>query len=366
MNDDKERNVDHCPYCGAKTIPNTPYCPECGKSIKKAMNTKPNKQGPKYQREGGKLKEGKYQRRCPGCGSLISSNILEQCPICNTRLESVPESVKKRSKQPGLIFTDKEKLELEENLRVKKDKWNIKEGFKVFGNCVLIYITARLLLFTLLTFQFDPEAAVQTAVDLNMYTILLSQLPDVIFGIYPLYYIIAYKHDFKKLGLSSKSNKLATALIIGIVGGIILFFINFLNDFFLEIFYTSGLDLFGLESYLNQEYQIIQSANPILILTLIGLLALGAVSTELVFRGVLHNTLKEKFGEKWIAILLTALIYAAIYALFMIPLGLVFILVNFVSFLLLGILYEINENLYNTIIANVLYNIIMVLAIFLI
>ncbi|MGV9173251.1 MAG: type II CAAX prenyl endopeptidase Rce1 family protein [Promethearchaeia archaeon] len=361
MNDEREPKLEYCPYCGAKVRPDNPYCPECGKSIYKRIEANSTeKKGRKKEKKFGS-ESGKYQRKCPGCGSLISSNVLEQCPICNTRLEPVPERVKSKPQQHGLIFTDKEKLELEENLRLKKDSWDVKEGFKVFGNCILIYITTRLLLFTLLTFQFDPEAPIQTTFALDIFSILLSQLPEVVFGIYPLWYIFAYKHQFQKLGLLSSSKKLTSALFLGIIGAIALVFVNFLNDSILNLFFASGFDLFGLESYLNEEYQIIQNANLIFIILLIILLGLGAISTELVFRGVLHNTLKEKFGKSWIAIILTALIYAAIYAFFLIPVGLIFFVVNLVSFLLLGLLYEIDDNLYNTIIASVLYNVIMVL-----
>ncbi|MFO8017482.1 MAG: CPBP family glutamic-type intramembrane protease [Promethearchaeia archaeon] len=362
MNDEKEHNVESCPHCGAKTQPHNPYCPKCGRLVFKGSESPSSKRIKKRKESKIRVKDGKYQRICPGCGSIINSNVLEQCPICNTRLEPVPESVKSQPKQPGLIFTDKKKLELEENLRVKKDKWNLKEGYNAFGNSILIYITVNLLLFILLSFTLTPEDPLQTTFALDMTSILLIQLPEVFFGLYPILYILFHKHHLSKIGLHSSSKKLTNALIIGIIGGLALVLVNYLNEFVLDLFFASGFDIFGLESYLNETYRVIQNADAVMILLLVILLGLGAISTEFVFRGVLHNTLNEKFGRTWVVIVLTALIYAALYALFSIPLGLVFFVVNFISFLLLGMLYEYNGNLYNTIIASVLYNIIIVLS----
>ena len=44
-------------------------------------------------------------RKCPKCGSIITSNILDQCPICNTLLEPIPESLKPaQGGKAGFLF----------------------------------------------------------------------------------------------------------------------------------------------------------------------------------------------------------------------------------------------------------------------
>lgn len=118
MSNEKDKKVinKYCVYCGAKVNEGQIYCPKCGKlfvKVKVARKTTENTNQVKEElipiREDQKHK---ISRKCPGCGSIISSAILEQCPICNAKLEKVelPKDqigIQKSERRPGFIFTDK-------------------------------------------------------------------------------------------------------------------------------------------------------------------------------------------------------------------------------------------------------------------
>ncbi|MHA1343169.1 MAG: CPBP family glutamic-type intramembrane protease, partial [Promethearchaeota archaeon] len=62
-------------------------------------------------------------------------------------------------------------------------------------------------------------------------------------------------------------------------------------------------------------------------------------------------------------ILSVALIYAVFSILFTFPIGILFFPLNIIMFIFLGALYEINGNLWNTIIAHVAYQILILILI---
>ncbi|MFX0059219.1 MAG: type II CAAX prenyl endopeptidase Rce1 family protein [Candidatus Hodarchaeota archaeon] len=361
--DNKETKLKFCVYCGAKLDEEKAYCPKCGKlvikikpSIEKGEKTGIDKQI--------QVKEKKIiSRKCSGCGSVINSPILEQCPICNTKLEKLPPPtpvIPTRSSQTktGFIFTSK-KLEPEQKYVLKKDIWNFREGLSVFFNSIMAYITIRLLIIMLFTFQFDQS------IDISITTILLSQIPEIIFGVYPLWYIYSKKHNFKKLGFSYELKTFLIAIIIGTIAGIGLLVFNFFSNNLIELMYNAGIDFYDILGYLAEENQVIRNADILWIILLMLLLSLSSFSTEIVFRGVLHNTLRERFEKDLFGrisvILLVALIYSGIFLLFSIPIGIYFFLINFVIFIIFGIIYEINHNIYNTIIASIFYNLLLIL-----
>ncbi|KKM71761.1 hypothetical protein LCGC14_1427400 [marine sediment metagenome] len=353
MAKDNKSNIKYCVYCGANVEEGKIYCPSCGKLIIKI------KPGKKITKPVSGLKID-ISRKCPGCGSIITSTILDQCPICNTLLEKLSE-VKKASIQtkPGLIFTNK-KLELEQKFLLKKDTWNLKEGTKVFGTCIYALVIIFFLLFIILTFQLETNG-----IPVNILTIVLSQIPELIFGIYPIWYIYNKKHSYRKLGFYSDSRKVLLAILIGVLGTGILLLINYFSNSFVGFIADAGLDFFELEAIIDKQNQVIRDTDLLGKLLLTILISFGAISAEIVFRGVLHNTLKEKFTNDYQVILIVAFAYSLMMLLFSVPIGLIFFLTNFVSFTVLGILYKINGNIYNTIIANTLYNVVIMVIIFL-
>ena len=359
MSNENEIKLNHCVYCGAKTEGQV-YCPNCGKLV---IQGKPSVEN--LQREKISTSRVEISRKCSGCSSIITSTILEMCPICNTLLEPVPEYQKPSRAKPGFVFKDK-KLKSERELIIRKDSWNIKEGLNVFTNSIMIYVVVQLLLIMFIWFQLGES-------ELNINMILISQIPGIALGIYPLWYIYSNRHNSEKLGFTSDSKKIALAILIGIVGGLSILAINYLSGLITSFLIDNiGLEFFDISEYIAQENKAIQEASLLWIILLLIMISLQAIATEIVFRGVLHNTLKEKFekGEKDVTgklkvILIIALAYSALYILFSYLIGIIFFILNFLVFLVLGILYEINKNIYNTIIASVFYfNLIIILIYF--
>ena len=362
---EKQQIVKHCVYCGTRIEENKIYCPKCGKLV---VKIEPSKEKSRLQKIGAKPPQKKIvSRKCSGCGSIITSSVLEQCPICNTKLEKIPQLQEAKSSETpliktGYVFTNK-KLVPEQKFIIKKDTWNFREGISVFGNSLMAYIIVRLLITMLLAFPLDPS----DQIDLNITTILLSQIPDIIFGVYPLWYIYSKKHNFQKLRLNFKARPFLIALLTGIIGSIGLIIIDNFSSLLIHFMYDSGIDFFDIFSYLVEQSQVIKSADLIWVILLMVILSLSAISTELVFRGVLHNTLKERFENDLLGrssvVLIIALIYSVLFLFFTLPIGIYFFLVNLMFFIFLGILYEVNKNILTTIIASIIYNIAFIILI---
>ena len=362
---EKQQIVKHCVYCGTRIEENKIYCPKCGKLV---VKIEPSKEKSRLQKIGAKPPQKKIvSRKCSGCGSIITSSVLEQCPICNTKLEKIPELQKAKSRETpliktGYVFTNK-KLVPEQKFIIKKDTWNFREGISVFGNSLMAYIIIRLLITMLLAFPLDPS----DPIDLNITTILLSQIPDIIFGVYPLWYIYSKKHNFQKLRLNFKARPFIIALLIGGIGSIGLIIIDNFSSLLIRFMYDSGISFFDIFSYLDEQSLVLQNADLIWVILLMVILSLSAISTELVFRGVLHNTLTERFENDLLGrssvIFIIALIYSVLFLFFTLPIGIYFFLVNLIFFIFLGILYEVNKNILTTITASIIYNIALIILI---
>ncbi|MFX0104920.1 MAG: CPBP family intramembrane glutamic endopeptidase [Candidatus Hodarchaeota archaeon] len=359
MSKDNEKKIKYCVYCGSDVGKSETYCPNCGKLIIKLKNGKIITE-PHIFHKPVSVKEAGISRKCPGCGSIITSTIINQCPICNTQLEKVSEGKKAViQKKPGLIFTDK-KLEPEEQFLLKKDTWNFKEGINVFGTCIYVLIISFFLIFTIISFQIDLSSS-----PINIQLILLSQIAEILFGLYPIWYIYRKKHSFNKLGFYFDSKKILISILIGIFGTFLLVLIEFFSDSIITFFYDIGLDILNVRLNIDQQNDLIRTADLLWIVLLTLTLCIGAVSSEIVFRGVLHNTLKRRIRNEVYVILIVALAYSLLMLLFSFPVGMSFIFANFLSFTALGVLYSINGNLFNTIIANIAYNIVVVILIIL-
>ncbi|UCD02216.1 MAG: CPBP family intramembrane metalloprotease [Promethearchaeota archaeon] len=353
MLEDNNRKIKYCVYCGSDVAEDKIYCPKCGKLVIKLAPSKKILKTTKFQKQ-------EITRKCPGCGSVISSTILNQCPICNTELEKLSE-IKKAviQKKPGLIFTSK-KLEPEQKFLIKKDTWNLKEGINVFGTCIYVLVIVFFLLFTIISFQLGA-----ITYEINIQIILLSQIPEILFGIYPIWYIYKRRHSFNKLGIYWDSKKILFALLIGILGIFVLILINYLSDSLINFFSAVGLDFFDVKSSIEEQNQVLRNADILWIILLTLSWSIRTISTEIVFRGVLHNTLKQKFSNEFYVILIVALAYSLTMLLFSFSMGISFFLINFLTFTVLGFLYSINGNIFNTLIANISYNIIVIILLFL-
>jgi len=223
----------------------------------------------------------------------------------------------------------------------------------------------QLLIITVLWMGIDPEAPLE--IELNIFTIIISQIPGALFGAYAVGYIISKGHEAKKLGLIKNNVKLIIAIALGIAGTFGLLMINLFSNIINSAFSDLGLSLIDMELYTTQQKAIFIESDVIWIILLAVLLIVYAISTEIVFRGVLHNTLRQRFEDningRLKIILIISLSFSAIQLLFSFPIGLMYFLLNFLMALLLEVLYDITGNLYTTIVANCGYNILLLLII---
>lgn len=364
---EKQRLTKYCVYCGTTIEENAAYCPnpKCGKLVINIKPSEPNTEEqivtpiPK--------KKASISRICSGCGSIITSSILEQCPICDTKLEKISEEEvtvqeTKPQRKTGFIFSNK-KLVPEQRFILKRNEWNLREGISVFANSLMAYVTIQLIITMILTLQIGPTESL----GLNIYTILLNQLPDIVFGLYPLYYIYSKKHKAQKLGLMLKNRYILIASIVGIIGSVGLILIDNFSSLIITFMYNSGIRIFDVITYTEELHLFLKSTDLIFIIAIIALMSLSVISIEIAFRGVLHNALKAHFEENFLGrasvIIIVALVYSALFLFFTLPVGIYYFISDFLFFLFLGIIYEINKNLLSTIIANVAYSIIIVILI---
>jgi membrane protease YdiL (CAAX protease family) len=357
MSKNSRTKIKYCVYCGTD-VGNETYCPNCGKLVIKLNGSKePKKQQVIY--KPASLQKAEISRKCPGCGSLVTSTILDQCPICDTALEKISESNKELiQKKPGLIFTNK-KLEPEQKFILKKNKWNLKEGINVFGTCMYIYVIVFFLIYFALSSQFGSGT-----IEPSIQIFLISQIPEILIGIYPFYYIYSKKHSPEKLGFLKDSKKIIYGMVIGAIGAVGLILFDSLYSVLINTLAEAGLDLSSVIAESVQQTQIIRDADFIWIFLLITLMIAGIFSMEIVYRGVLHNVLKQKFKNSIYVIIIVASAYA-ILMLVLYPNPIYFFL-NFFSYIVIGIIFEItNGNIYSTLIANILYNILIITFIFL-
>ena len=189
---------------------------------------------------------------------------------------------------------------------------------------------------------------------------------------YPVCYIIYKKGKFLKLGFKSNIKLNLFAVLIGIFGGIALYITIFLSNLLLESFMILGFQ--GFIKYNNKVLQIrniIQNSG-IWIFLYLFLILLSTLSIEIAYRGVLHNSLKDKFNktkhDKIFVILVVALIYSVMESLFMTFFDLYvtffFFIINYLSFSIIGLLFEINGNIYNSLIAHEIFNLLIFISLF--
>lgn len=298
------------------------------------------------------------ERKCSKCGSIISSKILKQCPICDTVLEDLPLDVievKKEEEKSYFIFTGK-KLELSNKFILQKDQWKFREAINVFFNSLVLFLFAKIGIFTLFFILQGPSVGYELPITIEAIT--LSQIPGAILIIYPLSYIYSKKHKISKLGLNYERKKLLFALLIGIIGAFMVYIMAELSIFINDFFVSMGWAIFSPPESIAEQYTVIKNSTLLYKILLLFLLMLDVFGTEITFRGVLHKGLITKLGsqltQRIYIILIVSLIYSVLFLFFTFDIGLV--IIYFLNNIILGLIFEIsNRNLFSTISANGIY-----------
>ena len=90
MSKDNEKKIRYCVYCGTDVEKHKTYCPNCGKLVIK-LSPSETPTEPRVTHKPVSTQRVEISRKCSGCGSIVTSTILDQCPICNTTLEHISE-----------------------------------------------------------------------------------------------------------------------------------------------------------------------------------------------------------------------------------------------------------------------------------
>ncbi|MHA1897658.1 MAG: CPBP family glutamic-type intramembrane protease, partial [Promethearchaeota archaeon] len=368
-----------CPYCGGKTPAGSKFCQNCGRDISKNTDRSQGASGKTGESEWRKVKikalspqgvhksvnKGKVVpeaieevpiRVCPNCHTLIQSKVLEQCPVCYATLPPLKQEHKQELEK--LLFVGN-KLVSEKDLKPDKEKWTMKEGLKVSAASFMVFFVIELLVvYYLIFFSSENINSEQLTLKINSTTLFINAIVNVLIGLYPIIYIMQYNLSFKKLGFIN-DDKVMKNLLIGIFGGILYYLVDILTQSALS---GINISLLNPPQMIDEQNAVIRNLG-ILYIPFIIITILGLISETILFRGVIHNSIAEKYARKggaqgrFITILLTALVYSGTF--FFLNLNLYFLILNFISAFIIGIFYELsNRNIWSIIMLQIVYMII--------
>ncbi len=309
-----------CPKCSRELPIDANFCQSCQYSFGDTSSNSENnvntqwrqvKKRMKHQnRSVSKTKQERILRTCTKCNTLIDSTVLEQCPLCMHGLPPLPPTQK--DELDRLLFTGK-KLVSEKEMRIDRNVWTSwKEIFNVIFSSLLLFVFAALVDYVLV-FQ---EANFADPATFTLIRGLLNLGAFVTLGIYPIIYIRLNKLNWEKIGF--KSNKLLLYILIGVIGGGMLYFAEYGIEFLMDF-----IPLYAEDSTMgilfNKPTPIVDFATVDFPLNLafFGAFLFAQVSEEILFRGVIHNGIydvakkKKRSNPGLRAVLFTTLIYTA-------------------------------------------------------
>ncbi len=338
-----------CPKCSRELPIDAHFCQSCQYSFSNTLansETNVNSQWRRVKKRikqqnstVGKTKSKSILRTCTNCNAVVDSIVLEQCPLCMHGLPSLPPTQKDQLDR--MLFTGK-KLVSEKEMRIDRNVWTSwKEIFNVIFSSLLIFVLAALVDYVL-AFQeasFDPELFVLLRGLINLGAF-------VTLGIYPFVYVRLNKLKWEKIGF--KSNKLLFCILVGVVGGGMLYFseygIEYLMDFLPNIYLNPIVNtLFGKPEPLVDFTAVTFPLN----LAFIGGFLLAQIMEEILFRGVLQNGIydiakkKKRSNPGLRGVLFTTLIYAGFN--FFFNFSGYLLVFNLALSLITGILYELSN-----------------------
>jgi len=117
---------------------------------------------------------------------------------------------------------------------------------------------------------------------------------------------------------------------------------------------VAGLGLASLQSRLVGATALLPTVTSQALWLLAGIVVLGAITEELLFRGVLQSALRPTFGS-WAALGVTSVVFAAMQA----PFGEISVAIGFVAGVIYGLGYELSDSLAVPVVCHVTLNLLL-------
>jgi hypothetical protein len=320
-----------CPKCSHEQPIEAKFCQKCGNSFEDLNTSAPinpdsgetqwrqvkKRITQHYQAPQSQPAEKIEERVCPNCKTVIESSVLEQCPLCMTILPPLPQ--KHKEQLDRMLFTGK-KIVTEKEIKIDRNKWsNVKEILNVFLNSLLFFILVSLgglFLQTESTFPFPFMG-------------LLFLIGATLLGVYPIIYVAVNKLNWVKIGF--KHNKIILYMFIGIISGVLLYFVNVGIDYLMQFLHfrpNTILSFFFnrpenlVDPVLNNNLTDLSTLEPLYFVIFLVIFLSANVMEVILFRGVIHNGIADLLIKKKssltgvIAIILTSLIYSVTFFVF--------------------------------------------------
>ncbi|WP_027338757.1 CPBP family intramembrane glutamic endopeptidase [Halonatronum saccharophilum] len=227
-------------------------------------------------------------------------------------------------------------------------------GWKFIDIIIIIILT---LLFTILFFFSFKGLTKFLGVNLDpsIKPLVLNFMQAILLVIITVFFLkVRYKISFADLGF--KLDNLSTIMKYGIFGGVgICLSIIFINN----IFYQLVNNLFGWEAPAQEVIQNLLDlqSNTVFLLYSILIVVVAPITEEIFFRGLIYFYCKDRFGVL-MGMLLNGIIFGVAHS------SLWLFIPTFLGGVLLAWIYEKSKSIYSCIIAHSVWNLIIVLLVY--
>ncbi|MHA1733491.1 MAG: hypothetical protein ACTSU5_16200 [Promethearchaeota archaeon] len=307
-------------------------------------------------------------RKCPDCGVFVVSRVLLQCPICMGVLPEPPET---SEPEETYLLVDG-KLTKETEVKLLPDEWKFKEALGLFLNCIIAFTVTLFIATSIVLFQVN-KVDDQDVVSIG--SLVANQVPGIVFGLVPVFYIVAHGHKFSKLGF--KEHKRAWDALAGLLLGLVALYLFKAGVWLNSLLVDAGVTWLAPGAF---DPTFLVEAPAWQKLAVFLTMTFATLGEEVVFRGVFLQGLEVKLVDSrgksrlelvgkgdagkgrmsrirgiQVASLLVAGTYAGFYALF--TLSLAYVLANFIVQYALSLAFVSRGNSLNvTFAAQVLFS----------
>lgn len=214
----------------------------------------------------------------------------------------------------------------------------------------ILYILVMYFILLLIFFYFQNKVFGEEVIDgkkINIYILIIEEIIDALFlSILPIIYVVKlYGADIKEIGLTL--NKYGKNIIIGIIGGIVLWIICSLVNEVVKIF-AGSIPVHPYIQKLN-----ISKSSSIKYIILFSLVLLTPIAEEIFFRGFVFTVFKKRYG-RFIGIIASSILFMIFH----------FQILWFAQILIVGIclaiLFEYSCSLVSVVIAHSIINLLSI------